>query len=115
MRQRVQDRLDTVGLVQRAEARSADDVGVLDRIGLVGDDPADDVAAARTALTNGDDATARTAAQRALTAYDDAQRDGVQRAAVAATAVVVMVMLASSARRRARRRHERDWDQAADT
>jgi hypothetical protein len=112
VRQRVQDRLDTVAILQRAEARSTGDVGLLDRIGLVGDDPTGDVAAAHTALANGDDATARAAARRALDAYDGARRDGVQRA-VAATAVVVLVMLASSARRRARRR--RDWDQAADT
>lgn len=99
---RLQGRLDTIALVQRAVARAHAPVDVLERVGLMGDDPEDDVDAALDALRAGDDTAARSAAQRLLDSYDDASSSGVQRTAVAAAALVLVAMLTGAAIRRSR-------------
>jgi hypothetical protein len=88
--------------VQRAAAQADAPVDVLERVGLAGDDPADDVRAALDALRSGDDTAARSAAQRALDTYDDASSSGVRRAAVAAAALVLVAMLGGAMIRRSR-------------
>lgn len=89
------------------------DPGLIERLGLLGRDPAGDLETARDALARGDTDAATVAARRTVDEVDDAVTTGLQRAGLAAgslTIVALVVLIVVGRRRRRRTR-----DQAADT
>ncbi len=92
--------------VRRAEeARSPDD-DLLSRIGMLGENPDQDVAQAREALETGDLDAALAAAERAHRSWTVAWEEGRRRALLALAALATVLVLGSAAvsnRRRGRR------------
>ncbi len=99
---------DALLAIEAAAAdRSADD-DILSRIGMLGEHPEADLAAARTAITTGDLDASRAASDRAHRAWTVAWQEGRRRALIAlaalATIIVLLFAVASTAWRAHRTR-----------
>jgi hypothetical protein len=98
------ERTAILALRRAEEARSADD-DFLSRIGMLGEDPDQDIARARNALEAGDLDTALDSAERARRAWTVAWEEGRRRALLAIAVLATLLVLGSavvSNRRRAR-------------
>ncbi len=99
------ERTAILALRRAEEARSPDD-DLLSRIGMLGEDPDQDVARAREALEAGDLDVALAAADRAHRSWTVAWEEGRRRALLALAALATVLVLSSavvSNRRRGRR------------
>lgn len=102
VQQSVAGTIEVADTVIDADAAAAAKVGLIERLGLIGEHPDEAVAEAKQALAAGDEAAARAAAQRALDAVGDAGSQGAVRAGVAGAVLVLLVVgvLVVVARRR---------------
>jgi hypothetical protein len=92
-----------LAIEQARDSRSADD-DVLSRIGMLGEQPDADLAAARVALAAGNTDGTLAAADGAYRAWTGAWQEGRRRALVALALVATGILLATAIASRARRR-----------
>ena len=89
--------------ITTAEASRTSTDDPLVRVGMWGADPEADLAAARTAITTGDPATAVVAADRAYHAWTDAWHEGRRRLLIVLGSIAAVLLLASAIGRLVRR------------
>jgi hypothetical protein len=94
---------DAVTSVAQAEATRAADDDVLSRIGMLGEQPETDLAAARSAVADGNLDQAQASADDAYRAWTGAWQEGRRRALVAAAFLATVVVIGSAIGARARR------------
>jgi hypothetical protein len=98
---------NTILAIRRAEAARGVDDDILSRIGMLGEDPEADLAAAREAFGRGDIEATLASADDAYRAWAGAWQEGRRRAMLALAGIatlLVLVSAASGAVRRTRRR-----------
>ena len=94
----------TIEAIVAASANRAAGGDVVTAVGLIGADPAHDLAAAVSALASGDDAAALAAADNASLAWSSAHGEGRRRLLMGVALALVLVVLGMSLGSRLRRR-----------